>query len=180
MKTQSNEVMDSPQLLPGGDKILFTVTKTTSQDRWDKANIVVASRKTGERKVLIQGGSAARYVPTGHIVYAVGNNLLAGPFDLSRLQVTESPIPILEGVMRDFAGGVNTGVADFGFSADGTLVYVPINSEQNAGWQLALIDRKGKADLLRVAGATYDGPRLSRDGKQLSVAITGDDGTVWI
>ena len=180
VKSLSDEVMDSPQLLPDGYRVLLTVTHGTGQDRWDKANIVVASRKTGERNVLIQGGSAARYVPTGHIVYAIGNNLLAVPFDLSRLQVTGSPIPILEGVMRDAAGGVNTGVADFGFSADGTLVYVPSSSGQNAALQLAFIDRNGKADLLRLPGANYESPRLSPDGKHLSVAIIGDGGTVWI
>src|SRR5262249_18207856 len=48
----------------------FTLAPSTGDDRWNKARIVVQSLKTGERKILIEGGSAARYVPTGHIVYA--------------------------------------------------------------------------------------------------------------
>ena len=35
-----------------------------------RAQIVVQSLETGVRKTLIEGGSDARYVPTGHIVYA--------------------------------------------------------------------------------------------------------------
>ena len=47
--------------------------------------------ETGERKVLIQGGSDARYVPTGHIVYVRAGALMAAPFDLDRQEVTGSP-----------------------------------------------------------------------------------------
>ena len=35
------------------------------------------SLKSGERKTLVNGGTDARYVPTGHIVYALGGTLLA-------------------------------------------------------------------------------------------------------
>jgi len=97
---KENEVLQTPQVLPGGDEVLFTVAGTTGDDRWDRAQIVVQSLKTGERKTLINGGSDARYVPTGHIVYALGGNLFAVAFDAPKLQVTSGPIPIVEGVLR--------------------------------------------------------------------------------
>ena len=53
---------------------------------------------TGQRKILINGGSDAQYVPTGHIVFVRGATILAVPFDLARLEVTGPPTPILEGV----------------------------------------------------------------------------------
>ena len=37
---------------------------------------------------LIQGGTNARYIPTGHLVYGRGDTVLAVPFNLSRLAVT--------------------------------------------------------------------------------------------
>ena len=58
-----------PQYLPGGNAILFTVGTGGS---WDDALIVAERLDTGERKVLIEGGSDARYVPTGHLVFNRG------------------------------------------------------------------------------------------------------------
>ena len=73
-----------PQLLPGGMQLLFTIGSSQS---WDEAQIVVQSLETGERRVLIDGGSDARYLPTGHIVYALGTTLFAVPFDVERLEL---------------------------------------------------------------------------------------------
>ena len=80
--------------------------------------IVVQSLKSGERKELF-AGDAARYLPTGHIVYALGNNLFAVPFDLNTLEVTGGPVPVVEGVLR--AGGA----PQYAVSDSGTLVYMP-------------------------------------------------------
>ena len=83
----SNEEAHGPQLLPGGAHILFTVATGTGADRWDTANIVVQSLSSGKRTVVIAGGTDARYVPTGHLVYGrsdtrFGNGtLFAVPFD---------------------------------------------------------------------------------------------------
>ena len=66
------ERMDGPQLLPDGESVLLSVAMGTGATRWDEAQIVVQSLRTGDRTVVLQGGSAARYVPTGHLVYALG------------------------------------------------------------------------------------------------------------
>ena len=64
--------------------VLFTLGDGTN---WDDAQIVVYSLETGERKVLIDGGRDARYVPTGHVVYVLDGTLLAVPFDVDTLEV---------------------------------------------------------------------------------------------
>ena len=61
-------IVYGPQLLPDGDSVLFSVGPRTGKDR---SLIVAQSLLTGERTVLVQGGYDARYVPTGHIVYAL-------------------------------------------------------------------------------------------------------------
>ena len=134
--------MDSPHLLPDGESVLFSVTTSTDVTRWDEAQIVVQSLRTGERTVVWQGGSDARYVPTGHLVYAVRDGLYAMAFDVDSLTVRGGPVPMVAGVQRALTPGVNTGTANFGVSAQGSLVYVSGTSVSNAR-TLALVGRDG-------------------------------------
>ena len=80
--------------------MLFTLATGTAPERWDKAQIVTHSLRSGERKTLVDGGSDGRYVPTGHLVYAIGGVVFARPMDVRRLEVTGGPVPIVEGVRR--------------------------------------------------------------------------------
>ena len=100
VSVKDGEVMYGPQVLPGGEWVLFTLATAATADGWDKAQIVVQSLKSSERKTLVSGGSDGRYLPTGHLVYALGGVLFAVPFDLRRLAVTGGPVPIVEGVQR--------------------------------------------------------------------------------
>ena len=70
---------DSPQMLPGGREVLYTLLDEGAfyDNRWDSARIVVQSLDGGQPKTLVEGGSDARYVPTGHIVYVLRGTLLA-------------------------------------------------------------------------------------------------------
>jgi len=68
---------------------------------------VAQSLKSGERRLLVPGGSDARYVPTGHLVYALGDVLYARPFDVDSLEFTGGAVSIVEGVMKK--QGVFTG-----------------------------------------------------------------------
>jgi eukaryotic-like serine/threonine-protein kinase len=80
---KDDEVMDGPQVLPGGEWVLFTTATgatALTADTWDAAQIVAQSLKSSERKTLVSGGSAGLYLPTGHIVYALGGVLFAVPF----------------------------------------------------------------------------------------------------
>ncbi|MDA2915179.1 hypothetical protein MYX77_14730, partial [Acidobacteriia bacterium AH_259_A11_L15] len=66
---------------------------------FDDAYIDVLSLQTGERKTLVQGGSYGWYAPTGHLVFARAGSILAVPFDLERLEVTGSEVPVVSNVM---------------------------------------------------------------------------------
>ena len=48
---------------------------------WDGADIIVHRLDTGERQVLIEGGTDARYVPTGHLVFSRDRTLHAVAYD---------------------------------------------------------------------------------------------------
>ena len=128
---------------------------------------------SGEPKTVIEGGSDARYIPTGHLVYAVGGGLFAVAFDVQRLEVKGGPVPMVEGVRRS-SGGV-TGAAHFSFSSIGSLIYVPGPvSTSSALLDIALIDRKGGAEPLKLPPGPYLMPRVSPDGTR--IAFGTDDG----
>ena len=74
---EGSEGMHGPQMLAGGEWVLFTV-RAAGQASWDEAQIVAQSVMTGERTVLIDGGRDGRYLPTGHLVYGLGDVLVRG------------------------------------------------------------------------------------------------------
>jgi len=144
-----------PQVLPGGKAILYSVT-----EKLMKSKIAVYSLETKEYKFLIEG-SNARYAPTGHLIYARGGDLLAVPFDLKKLKVTGTPLPVIEGVLRS-----QYGTAHFDVSGNGVLVYVPgrdVVPKRSIIWA----DRRGEVKPLAQMTAGSHGCRLSPDGKHL-------------
>jgi hypothetical protein len=141
---KGDEIAHGPQMLPAEGASVHACRSTSDADRWDKAKIVVQSLASGERKVLIDGGSDARYLPDGHIVYALSGVVLAVPFDVRSLQVSGGPVPVVEGVRR--SGGGGTGTAQFSVAANGiTRVYPGTVSTTSEIWNWRLIDRKGVA-----------------------------------
>jgi len=174
------EAAHGPEVLPADQWVLFTLASGTGGgDRWDTAQIVVQSLKTGERKTLVQGGSDARYLPTGHIVYARGGVLFAIPFDLRQMAVRGESVPMVEGVRR--SDGIQTGAAHFSVSRTGSLVYVPGPAGSSAQGDVALVDRKGVIEKLTIPTGSYESLRLSPDGKQLALGVADNRGAnTWI
>ncbi len=168
--SKSDELADGARWLPDGRTLLFTSAKRTGSviDRWEKAQIVVLSPGTGVRKTLIEGGTDARYVPTGHIVYVSAGTLLAVPFDLPGLSVTGGSVPVVEGVRRLNA----VGAAHFAFSNTGSLVYVPGASSSQQ--EVVVFDRHGTVEALKLPPGSYQFPRVSPDGKR--IAFEASDG----
>ena len=94
---EDGEAVHGPQLLPGGDMVLFTL-RPAGIGSWDASQIVVQSLASGARTVLIDGGRDARYVSTGHLVYGLGGALLAQVFDLDQHTMRGRPVALVEGV----------------------------------------------------------------------------------
>ncbi|MGH9201673.1 MAG: TolB family protein, partial [Vicinamibacterales bacterium] len=168
---KDGEMALGPRVLPGGRHVLFTLATGTAPDRWDKARVVVQSLASGERKSLIVGGSDARYVPTGHILYALGGRVFAVAFDVRRLEVKGGPVPMVEGVRRS----ATSDAANFSVSSTGSLIYIvdPV-STSSAQMDLGLIDRKGLVEPLKLPPGPYLSPSVSPDGTR--IAFGTDDG----
>ena len=71
-----------PQALPGGKAILFTVGTLDKPDDYEDANIEAVVLGTGERRLILKGASMARYVPSGHLIFAREGVLYAVAFDV--------------------------------------------------------------------------------------------------
>ena len=108
----------------------------------DAAQIVAQSLSTGERRVLVEGGYDARYVPTGHLIYTLDDGLFAVVFDAATLTVSGGAVPLVDEVMR---GGIFTGTAHYDVADDGTLVYVR-GTSVTAFSTLLWVDREGLAE----------------------------------
>ena len=171
---QDDELAHGPQILPGGEWMLFTLVKGTSLDRWDKAQLVAESLKTRERKIVVDVGSDGRYLPTGHLIYMLGGTLFAVPFDVRRLQVTGEPTPVIEGVRR--ATAVTAASTHMSLSNAGSLVYLPGPVTTSSGQAIGLFDRKGSSQLLKLAPGPYSLPRISPDGTRVAFEIEGNIG----
>ena len=178
VSAKDGEVMYRPQVLPGGEWLLLTVATAATADGWDKAQIVVQSLKSGERKTLLSGGSDGRYLPTGHVVYALGGVLFAVPFDLRQLAVTGGPVPVVEGVQRSASAN---GAARFSVSSTGSLVFIPGPAKGSAvQLSVGLFDRIGGSELLKIPPGPYQLPRMAPDGTR--IAFGSDDGkeaSIW-
>ncbi|MBI4265076.1 MAG: PD40 domain-containing protein [Acidobacteria bacterium] len=163
-----------PVMLPGGRAVLFTLL--AQGGNWDQAEIVVQSLDSGDRRVLVRGGRDARYVATGHLVYALETTLLAVPFDADALEVAGGPVPLVEDVAN--AAGI-TGAAHFALAADGTLVYVggvAALARRTPAW----VDRQGREEAIKAPPRAYRYPRLSPDGTRVALDLRDEQQDVWI
>jgi Tol biopolymer transport system component len=156
-----------PSFLPSGKAVLFTIGMADNYS-YDDANIAVLSLETKQKKILIEGGSSARYSPSGHLIYAHAGKLLAVPFDAVKLEVTGQPFPVANGVFMS----ANTGMAAYAISEGGHLVYAAGPTEQGSR-QLVWVDREGKPTALSLPPRSYLHPRLSPDSRQVAIEVEG-------
>ena len=173
------EQVHGPQLLLGGEWILFSSTTGTGISRWNDGTVVAESVETGERRLLVTGGSDARYLASGHLVYALENVLFAVAFDLGRMEVTGGPVSVVEGVERANNPQGNSGTGHFSVSAGGNLVYVQGGTAVGQERTLALVNRTGQSERLDLPPNQYISPRLSPDGDRLAVQTDGDSAVIW-
>jgi serine/threonine-protein kinase len=163
-----------PHVLPGCRAVLFTIGTSTTES-WGDGELAIASMETGEYRIVLPGGSFARYSPSGHLLYNRGGTLYAAAFDLERLEVTGSPRPVVGEVMSVLHGGS----AEFALAQNGTLVYAPGRSKMD-NRQLTRIDRNGKAVPFLETPREFASFRLSPDGRYVAAQLRGGIESIWL
>jgi eukaryotic-like serine/threonine-protein kinase len=158
----------NPVWLPGGRALLFTILP--AQGGLDAAKVAVLDLATGHWRTVLEGAHAARYVDTGHLVYAASDALWATRFDLARLEPQGTPVEMLRPVSINELGAT----AEFDISSNGTLAYSRGATEQGSRVQPVWVDRKGHETPVPMPPDPYRHLRLSPDGKRLALSVGGD------
>jgi serine/threonine-protein kinase len=164
IRTTEGEVQHRwPELLPGGKVLLYVIGLG---GEWDEATIVAQRLDSGERKVLVRGGTSPRYLPTGQLVYARAGGLYAVTLDPRSLEVTGPPVEVARNV---FAG--SPGWAAMDVSRTGLLVTVSGDSSAAGASVLSWVDREGRGEPLKLPAASYSRVVLSPAGDRAVLSI---------
>jgi serine/threonine-protein kinase len=165
-----------PHFLPDGKTVLFTVGLQDSPDYYEEARIDALDIETGDRKTILKNASSVKYSNSGHLIYSHKGVLYAVPFDLDRLEASGAPINIID----DLNGDATSGAMHYDISENGTLAYIPGQSEGD-NRKLIKINFNGDAEVLEAPVQSYSEPKISPDGTKLAIVIgSGKDFDVWI
>jgi len=162
-----------PQALPGSRAVLYIEGPISTN--FEDADIAVQSLQSGERKVVQRGGYYPQYLPSGHLVYMHQGTLFAALFDPDRLELTTQPVPAIESV----AASPNFGGAQFHFSQNGSVVYIP-GTNANPLVSIQWMDHAGKTQPLRPTPGHYFDLRFSPDGRRVAISDIDQQQDVWV
>ena len=160
-----------PQFLPGGKQILFTVIGA------DGPKFAVTTIGTGTHTVVGRSGDRGMFVPSGHLLFVRDQTLFATPFDLSRLEVAGSEVPVVENISQVGPPGT----ADYAVSDTGTLAYF-VGGGNLGTTALAWVDRAGTTKMISErARQNWGTGRLSPSGDFVANTLTDAKGLhdVW-
>ena len=137
--------------------------------------LAVARLDTGEVTRLGLTGTSPRFVDSGHLVFALDDaSLRAVPFDRDRLEVTGSPVPLVERVQVKPGGAAN-----FDVSSGGRLVFIP--GDTGLGRRsLIWVDRAGTQEPIAAPPRAYTYARLSPDGRRVALDSRDEEYDIWI
>ena len=152
-----------PQFLPDGRHVLFTAQGVS-------VHIKVVDVTGGPPKSVLPGGTFARYVKSGHLLYVNSGILHAAPFDPTKLEVTGRSAQMRQ-VESNSEGGAPYAVAE----EAGTLVYLPGKGVTERNNRLVWSDEQGNITPVSVGkkGAYYS-PDISPDDQHVALDLDGD------
>jgi hypothetical protein len=131
-----------PQFMSDGRSVLFTIVPDGPMEG---AQIAALDLKTLQTSIVLTGGSAARYAPTGHLVYASGQSLKAIVFDPDTQRTRGEPVLLPD---IEIATTPDNGAAEFAVSRTGTLLFVTPQVTGRFLRTLTWVDRHGKKEPL--------------------------------
>jgi DNA-binding winged helix-turn-helix (wHTH) protein len=161
-----------PEILPDGDTVVYTIWSTTLTT----AKLAALSLATGESRVILEGASHARHIPSGHLVFATAEGILASRFDSTGLELTGPLLEISDqAVFHPMIGLVQMAVA-----GNGTMAHLPTVATGNVR-ELVLLDSSGTERALAIGPFLFRNMDLDRAGRQMAVTVLdGIRSDVWI
>jgi eukaryotic-like serine/threonine-protein kinase len=160
----------SPWGLPGSRAVLVTVRRGATHD------LVVVTLADGAVRPVVSDAYNPIYAASGHVLFQQANEVLAVPFDAATLAPTGAAFLVLPNIAQRL--GFQTRL--FALAADGTLVYLPRMTAEEAGWGLAWLDRKGAETPITRFERPLDTPRLSPDGSRVAFRVPATNCDAWL
>jgi serine/threonine protein kinase len=167
----------SPVILPGSRAVLMTGVSRSTPSAPNVGELYVIEIATRKAKRLIENARRGWYLPGGYLVYATEDGALFGVrFDLGTLEVSGTPVALLDGIMAGLGGRVRVAVA----SRSGTMAYLPGSASDDA--VIVQVDHTGREQVILSKPAPYSVPRISHDGRRILVSLPDTKGypQVWI
>jgi len=159
---------DYPRLLPGSRDMLVS--------SWTTGTVDLVSLDTGEITILVNEGSNASFLASGHLVWTQDDNLLAAPFDLAKKIITGETRTVIDGILTETHVGVNS---HYAVSNGGTLVYLS-GTFQGSGASPVWVRLDGTTEPMRIPGGSYQSPRISPDGRRILLSRRTKTQTLWM
>jgi Tol biopolymer transport system component len=160
-----------PFFLPDGRHFLYLAVGSKTGGPVSPNGIYVTALDSNERKLLVPGGSNAKYAE-GYLLFLRGQALMAQPFDVERLELAGEAVPIAEHVTIGGAVGM---AGSYSVSETGILAYqtgvVEVGGPADTSTQLVWFDRSGKRIGALGDQAGYGDLELASDGKRAAVSL---------
>ena len=174
----SNDSTPWPQILPGGENILYV--------KWDpqinRHRAYARPLAGGTPTPLLETDTRVAYTAspatpqTGYLLYVRGGTLLARPFDPQSLRLSGESVSVASKVYSFLP----TGAADFSVSDQGTLAYTTFVGRSQLTW----VDRQGRPlSAIGPTDAAVKFGHLSPDGKSFALAVFEVEGAaqnLWV
>jgi serine/threonine-protein kinase len=163
-----------PSALPDGSAVIFTVGRANT-DSFDDATIEIQSTTSGERKLLVDGGTFGRFLPPDRLLFGRRGILYLVGLDVERMELIGSPTPVID----DLLTSPIFGSSQFDVGGDGTLAYLA-GSPELFNSRAVEVSRSGKVSELPVPSRPYSMVQPSPDGRSLALRIDGANGQIWV
>ena len=145
-----------PRFLPDGRRFTYTSRAEGAQGNPDGLYVSSVDAPATRRMILPKRLSGA--YADGYLFFVEDGTLFGQPFDVSRAELSGSPVPVLDGVRYFHPNGDAT--FDVG---GGTIVYGTRPPDDSPIW----VDRRGAVTGKLGAAGLYQEPRISPDGRRV-------------
>ncbi len=165
----------NPVGLPGSHAVLFQLCASSCVSM----SVHVLDLRTGKEKPLVDDAANAWYLPDGRLFYVRRDGVgFVAPFDLKRLEITGTAVPVLDGV----AVSASFGFAQLVWSRSGALVYERTTGAGATENVVVRVTRDGSVTPMDTAWyGAFNSIALSPDGRRLAVSSGfGTAVSIWI
>ena len=153
-----------PEILPGGDGVIFNVLSRSAVH--GDAKVVVTDFSTGTTRTLVEGGFAPKLTSSGTLLFTRGSVVYGARFDPARREIVGPAVPVVKPVHANSANGTTR--YDVARDAD---VLVFQRGDDEAARVLRWVSPDGTISDAATTPRTFDDLDLSPDMNRIAATV---------